>query len=273
MRCFFASDLHGHGDRYLKLFREMERGRPDVVLLGGDLLPAVRARDFFEDTIRRGFDRTRTAMGEAYPRVLVILGNDDGRLLESEFRQTSIWEYLHARSVLVEAWRFWGYAYVPPTPFLLKDWERYDVSRYVDPGCVPPDEGARSIDTDEEELRRTIAQDLERLVGGLDLARSIMLFHSPPYGTAIDVADLQGTSVDHAPLDPHVGSIAIRRFIESGQPAVTLHGHVHESASLTGTWRDRIGRTHVLGAAHRGPELALVVFDPVRPEEAERWLL
>ncbi len=44
--------------------------------------------------------------------------------------------------------------------------------------------------------------------------------------------------VDHVPLDVHVGSIAIRRFIEARQPLAALHGHVHESARLTGAWRE-----------------------------------
>lgn len=40
----------------------------------------------------------------------------------------------------------------------------------------------------------------------------------------------------YAPMDVHVGSIALRRFIEARQPLLTLHGHVHESARLTGSW-------------------------------------
>jgi len=43
-----------------------------------------------------------------------------------------------------------------------------------------------------------------------------MVLHSPPYDTGLDRAALDGRSVDHAPLDVHVGSIAIRRFIERG---------------------------------------------------------
>ncbi len=78
--------------------------------------------------------------------------------------------------------------------------------------------------------------------------------------------------MDHAPVDVHVGSIAVRRFIEARQPLLTLHGHVHESARLTGTWQDRIGRTVCLSAAHDGPELALVRFDLERPGEATREL-
>ena len=78
--------------------------------------------------------------------------------------------------------------------------------------------------------------------------------------------------MDHAPLDVHVGSIAIRRFIEARQPLLTLHGHVHESARLTGAWRDRLGRTHCLSAAHDGAELALVRFDLESPGQATRAL-
>jgi len=70
-----------------------------------------------------------------------------------------------------------------------------------------------------------------------------------------------------------VGSIAVRRFIEARQPLLTLHGHIHESARLTGSWRDVIGRTHLFSAAHDGPELALVRFDLEHLDEASRVLI
>jgi Icc-related predicted phosphoesterase len=79
--------------------------------------------------------------------------------------------------------------------------------------------------------------------------------------------------VDHVPLDVHVGSIALQRFIAARQPLLTLHGHVHESARLSGSWQDRIGRTHLFTAAHDGPELALVRFDPENLDGATRQLL
>jgi hypothetical protein len=44
---------------------------------------------------------------------------------------------------------------------------------------------------------------------------------------------------DHVPLDVHVGSVAVRRFIEDRRPLLTLHGHIPESALLTGSWRER----------------------------------
>ena len=49
------------------------------------------------------------------------------------------------------------------------------------------------------------------------------------------------TSTSHWILQ--VGSIAVKRFIEDRQPLLTLHGHVHEAAQLTGEWKIQIGRT------------------------------
>jgi Icc-related predicted phosphoesterase len=165
------------------------------------------------------------------------------------------------RGVTAGDFQVYGYSYVPPTPFLLKDWERYDVSRYVDHGSISPEEGMRSVDVPGAEQRNaTIKDDLDSLVGDDDLKQAIFLFHTPPYGTDLDRAALDGKMIDHVPLDVHVGSIAVRRFIEARQPLLTLHGHVHESARLTGSWRDQIGTTYMFSAAHDGPELATVRF-------------
>jgi len=70
-----------------------------------------------------------------------------------------------------------------------------------------------------------------------------------------------------------VGSIAVRRLIEERRPLLTLHGHVHESASLTGVWREHIGRTLAVSAAHDGAELALVRFELENPGGAARDLI
>jgi len=79
--------------------------------------------------------------------------------------------------------------------------------------------------------------------------------------------------VDHVPLDVHVGSIAIQRFIQEKQPYLTLHGHVHESARLTGKWLETTGRCVSINAAHDGPELAAVVFDMTCPGNAIKRLI
>jgi len=282
---FFTSDLHGRTARYDALFGMIAAESPDAVLLGGDLLPHMHAAltmdpsraDFVNGVLVQGVRRVRETLGERYPDVLLILGNDDPRFEEAAILaagKDGLWRYIHDRKVDVCGVPVYGYANVPPTPFQNKDWERYDVSRFVDPGCVSPEEGRRTVPVDLRRVRyATIQEDLNRLSGDDDLDRAVFLFHSPPYETKLDRAALDGRMVDHVPLDVHVGSIAIRRFIEARQPAVTLHGHVHESARLTGEWRDVIGRTQLFTGAHDGPELALVRFDPALPGNATRELV
>ena len=128
---------------------------------------------------------------------------------------------------------------------------------------IPPDEARYG----------TIKSDLQELAGDADLSRAVFLFHSPPYRTALDRVALDGKTIDGAPLDVHAGSIAIRRFIETKQPSITLHGHIHESARLTGSWCEVLGRTYAFSAAHDGDELALVRFDPAEPGKATRELV
>jgi uncharacterized protein len=283
---FFVSDLHGEAARYRRLFAAILAESPAAVFLGGDLLPSAFAAasgvagtqaEFIEELLAPGFAEVRARLGAGAPRVFLVPGNDDCRAEEEALVAAGargLWDYAHGRRLELGRIAVYGYACVPPTPFRLKDWERYDVSRFVDPGSVSPEEGLRTFPVEEGEIRwGTIRADLERLAGQDDLASAVFLFHAPPYDTPLDRAALDGARFEHVPLDVHVGSIAIRRFIEARQPAVTLHGHVHESARLTGAWRTRIGRTHCLSAAHDGPELALVRFDPGRPGEAARELL
>ncbi len=116
--------------------------------------------------------------------------------------------------------------------------------------------------SEHEKRFSTIAKDLELLADDEVLSKSIWVIHTPPYQTKLDRAALDGKKVEHVELDPHIGSIAVKRFIESRQPFITLHGHVHESARLTGEWREQLGKTHMFSAAHDGPELALVRFSP-----------
>jgi Icc-related predicted phosphoesterase len=66
-----------------------------------------------------------------------------------------------------------------------------------------------------------------------DAPHMLMVCHTPPADTATDrIASGQ-----------HVGSPAVRAFIEKHQPEVCITGHIHESAGV-----DRIGRTTVVNA-------------------------
>ena len=233
--------------------------------------------DFVADFLIPGFKQLQRELGPDYPRILVILGNDDPRSLEADFaaaERAGLWEYIHGRKVALGKLAVFGYSFVPPTPFMLKDWEKYDVSRFVDPGCVSPEDGRRTVRVPSRDIRyATIARDLAGLTADEDLGNAIFLFHTPPYGCCLDRAALDNKMVDHVPVDPHVGSIAVQRFIAARQPLLTLHGHVHEAVRLTRTWRETFGATTALTAAHDGAELALVRFDPAALTEASRELI
>ncbi len=162
----------------------------------------------------------------------------------------------------------------PPSPFAIKDWERYHVSRFIDPGSISPEDGRRTVPADLRAIGRgTIAKDPDALVGGRSVQRAIFLLHTPPHDTNLDRAALDDRTVDHVPVDVHVGSVAVRRFVEQRRPWISLHGHVHESARLTGQQRQQIGGTWCFSAAHDGQELAPVRFDPDDPGAATRSLL
>lgn len=282
---FFATDLHGRIERYETLLASIAAERPEAVLLGGDLLPRASyyARnkpgqdDFILGYLAPSFEQLQQSLGRSYPTVFLIFGNDDPRADEISVLDAAsrgLWQYVHGRKSALGKFHVYGYACVPPTPFSLKDWERYDVSRYVDPGCISPEEGRRSVPADPDEVKwGTIERDLAALVKDDALECALFLLHTPPYDTPLDRAALDGQQQEHVPLDVHIGSIAVRRFIEKRQPLLTLHGHVHESARLTGEWKIKIGRTICINGAHDGPELALVRFDPASPEEASRELI
>ncbi len=284
---FFVSDLHGNVPRYTELFKLIRGEHPAAVFMGGDLLPGGTA--FFADTLQTShedfihkylaveFGRIRRDLRDTYPDVFLILGNDDARVEEAsvlDVAASGLWTYIHNRHIAWEGFDLYGYSFVPPTPFRLKDWERYDVSRYTDPGCTAPFEGSLTVPVAVSELEyTTIKDDLDKLTRDRDLSRALFLFHAPPYQTKLDRAALDGKMVNYVPLDVHVGSIAIKRFIEQRNPLLTMHGHVHESVRITGSWQDRIHDTFLFSAAHDGPELAVVKFDPDAPENAVRVIL
>lgn len=275
---FFVSDLHGRTERYEKLFETILNEKPEALFLGGDLLPHHFAgKNFVNDFLVPKLISLREQLKSSYPKIFLILGNDDARSEEKYIlaaSESNIFQYIHFSSAELEGRKIFGYSFTPPSPFLLKDWEKFDVSRYTEHGTISPEEGKRTVEIAAEEKKySTIERDLKMLTGNNDVSNAIFLFHGPPYKTNLDRVALDGRRIDHAEVDPHVGSIAIKRFIEKFQPHITLHGHIHESARITGNWKDKIGKSYCFSAAHDGPELSLVKFDPDKPEEAERYLI
>lgn len=286
LSCFFVSDLHGSIDRYEKLFHMIIRERPNAVFVGGDILPSPYAarqkgtafhEEFIDTFLVKKLIEIKESLGNDYPRFFVILGNDDARSEEPavlSVQEKGLWEYCHFRCLSWEGFTITGYSYIPPSPFRLKDWERFDVSDFIRPGCIAPDEGAVTAAIPGEDKRTaTIEDDLKRLTCNSDMNRTICLFHSPPHRCKLDRAALDGQCIDGIQIDVHVGSVAIQRFITAKQPLLTLHGHIHESTRLTGSWQDVFGGTLLFNASHDGAELSLIRFDPHCPGSATRELI
>ena len=142
---FFVSDLHGHLSRYERLFERIRVELPEVVLMGGDLLPGrfvdAPTEDFVRDFLAPRFESLRRDFGPRAPHVALILGNDDPRREEPAFAAcaaSGLWDYINEGHTEVGGYLIYGYSFVPPSPFMLKDWKRYDVSRYVDTGSASP---------------------------------------------------------------------------------------------------------------------------------------
>ncbi len=269
MNGIFVSDLHGNIKKYKKLFEIVLKEKPDGVFFGGDLLPndysmKEKMKDFLEENF---FERIKKINKKTKKKIrfFVIMGNDDPRIFEKYFLEADeedIIDYVNEKTVKFGNLQVTGYSYVPPTPFQLKDWEKYDVSRFVDVGTVSPEKGKRTVEIDIDDIRFSkISDDLEKLVKNSIPEKTIYLFHSPPYNSALDRAKLDGKSVDHAPMDLHVGSIAIKRFIKKYNPFLTLHGHIHETVSLTGKWMEKNENTFSFSACHDGSEMAIIKFD------------
>ena len=276
MNCIFVSDIHGKKDHFEKLFEIIKKEMPDAVFFGGDILPNQfgideSVKDFIENVIIDNIKKMPNT------KFFIILGNDDPRIYEKHFIEADkkdLLNYVNEKTIEFDGFFVTGYSYIPPTPFQLKDWEKYDISRFVDVGAISPEEGMRTVDVEFDKIRySTIAADLKKLSKNAPVDKTIFLFHSPPYDSNLDRAALDGESYDHAPLDVHIGSIAIKKFIENKQPFLTLHGHVHESYSLTKIWKEKNGKTYSFQAANHNSDLAVIRFDTNNLEKATRDLV
>jgi Icc-related predicted phosphoesterase len=98
-----------------------------------------------------------------------------------------------------------------------------------------------------EQTEDELAASIGRMVGELrDPARAVFNIHVPPIDSGLDEAPLLDAalkvqaSLGQVKFAP-AGSTAVRHAIETVQPMLGLHGHIHESAGIR-----RIGRTIVI---------------------------
>lgn len=242
-KLLYTSDLHGSKPLYQRLAKRASEKDIDAVAIGGDLCPrALHVPDTInlQKEFLEGF--LLPLLGDFNKGVYIIMGNDDFRINSNILENSSIKNvhYIHKKSVkLNKNYFISGYGFVNPTPFRLKDWEKKEGVPSAKPEQIKPGE-ARSIGQEHG----TIKDDLEMLKKLSNPKKTIYLAHAPPFNTNLDII------TDRT----HVGSIALRKFIEKEQPPLTLHGHIHESPRMSGLWKDKIGATICINAGSSYPE-------------------
>lgn len=142
--------------------------------------------------------------------VLAVAGNMDPVELEDVFQRNN--ESINGKGVIIRDIGIFGVSAAPYSPLQTP----YEVS--------------------EEDIYDLAEQGWNHIKTA---PRKIFVPHAPPFGTRLDVV--------HS--GKHVGSTAVRRFIEKYAPDLVLCGHIHEARG-----EDVIGRTKVVncGPAGRG---------------------
>ena len=98
--------------------------------------------------------------------------------------------------------------------------------------------------TERECTETDLRERIGAMVGELrDPEHSIFNIHVPPHGTSLDQCpqldeELRPVSSGGNPVMTSAGSTAVRELIETHQPLLGLHGHIHECRSVT-----RLART------------------------------
>ncbi|KAL6049305.1 Metallophos domain-containing protein [Balamuthia mandrillaris] len=302
LKVCFCADLHGNVLHYQRLLQfAFEEENCDALLLGGDLMPKrmsspAKQLSYFTDNILPLFLRHKK---KPQQHLYLILGNADAitnldALRELSSQHGACFQLLHSQVVPLcgsARWRLLGYSHIPFSPHRRKDWEKADFSEapftgfrrrraeYRLEGCyVSKGEDVQfnvNIDLAEHCQQTSIYNDLEAILraeeeqrqndkDGDIYANHIWMVHTPPFDTALDILK----------TGEHVGSEALLHFIQQKQPLLTLHGHIHETVSMSnGQFSQRIGeRTLSISVGHEyhRPEVRCILFHTGKVGEAQR---
>ena len=275
---FFATDLHGSTVCFKKFVNAAKFYGAGVLILGGDVtgkmvVPVARQDDgtyltsfagqevrLAEDEVGR-FEERLANMG-FYPKVMSEAEFQD--VAGSEERQDELFHEL-IKERLVE-WLDWAGPRVADLGVKCFAAPGNDDAFFVDElirdsGSIELLEG-RVVDLDglqmlttgwsnetpwqterecsEDELRRKIQPMIDEL---RDPEQAVFNIHVPPHRTNLDQCpeldeELRPVHRGGNPVMTSAGSTAVRELIESYQPALGLHGHIHEGRGVT-----RLGRT------------------------------
>jgi uncharacterized protein len=310
VRIFFATDIHGSEVCWKKFLNCGAHYEADVVILGGDmtgkaLVPIVddggghwhatllenreeldgeeAVKAFEEAVMRRGYYPFRTTpdelaelaaseerwhalfdqhmigtverwmemadqkLGGSGIRVFVCPGNDDQLEIDEIVEAAKTVELGEGRVVDIDGFQLASSGWANRTP-----WDTYR-------------------EEDEPDLKKRIDAMLVNVTA--EPEKTIFSLHCPPYSTGLDDApqltaemDLKDAGRSTVP----VGSTAVREAIEQHQPALSLHGHIHEARGTT-----RLGKTLCInpGSSYEQGQLLGAVIDIDGKKKVKKFVL
>jgi Icc-related predicted phosphoesterase len=310
VRIFFATDVHGSEVCWRKFLNSGKHYKADVIILGGDmtgkaLVPiindgggrwhstllenrealegeeqvaafeqAVKRRGYYpfrvdpdelrelsEDeprwhalfeehmlaTVREWMELADEKLAGTGIRCFVCPGNDDQLEVDEVIANAKTVELGEGRIVEVDGYQMASSGWANRTP-----WDTY-----------------------REEDEPQLAERIEKMTSQLTAApeRTIFSLHCPPFGTGLDdapelTAEMDLKDAGHA-VKP-VGSTAVRDAIERYQPALSLHGHIHECRATK-----RLGRTLCVnpGSSYEQGQLLGAVIDIEGGKQVKKFVL
>ncbi|HEY4413023.1 MAG TPA: metallophosphoesterase [Gaiellaceae bacterium] len=310
MRLYFATDVHGSETCWRKFLNAGKHYSADVLVLGGDmtgkaLVPVIddgggnwhstlleNRREMtteddvlaFEDAvIRRGYYPFRTntdhlreleadeskwhalfhekmletvekwmrmadeRVGGTGMRVICCPGNDNQFEVDDIIENAKTVELAEGRVLDIEGFQMASTGWSNRTP-----WDTYR-------------------EEDEPDLKARLDKVIAQVTAPKE--RTVFSFHCPPYHSGLDDApeltedmDLKDAGRAVRP----VGSTAVRAAIEENEPALSLHGHIHEARGNT-----RIGRTLCInpGSTYEQGDLLGALIDLDGKKKVKRFLL
>ena len=172
--------------------------------------------ELIRDRLEEWIEYARPRLAEQGVKCYAAPGNDDAFFIDELLADSGAIELLEGRVVNVDGVEMLTTGWSNETPWKT---ER---------------------ETSETELRAMIKQMIDQLERP---ENAIFNIHVPPHGTALDQCpkldeDLRPVSSGGNPVMTSAGSTAVRELIETYQPLLGLHGHIHEGRGIA-----RIDRT------------------------------
>lgn len=293
-KVLYTSDMHGNKRQFETFLEYATQVRPQTVIIGGELAPKdvnINPRDARYIEAQRRFlaDELPKLIGDFKQvspdtNVFLMLGNDDCAInLDVLGEHPDLYHEIHGKRFRVDdAHEIVGYSYVPITPFGIKDFEKFDLSSV--PDAIRKEyeqrkkyryrfDGIRSVNSpslgwqahsfsQSQEFHDSIQRDLESETFTARPGSTVYVFHTPPNNTALDIIQ----------DGEHVGSFAVREFIEKYQPKLTLHGHIHETVDMSRRFMEHVGNSTLISSGNHNYDsnVAVVEFDLYNPVSAQR---